>query len=81
MPMRLLQVFTAAPPLAMGLFDRHCTPESLLKFPQLYKDSQNCELFNVKVGFTYLLDFSRYINGLEDVAPCAPLDSFVIIPA
>jgi hypothetical protein len=44
-----LQIFTAAPPLAMGLFDRICSSESMMKFPALYKSSQNAELFNAKV--------------------------------
>ena len=44
------QIFTVAPPLAMGLFDRFCSAETMMKNPQLYKDSQNGRFFNVKVG-------------------------------
>ena len=33
----------------MGLFDRICSAESMMKFPALYKASQNAELFNAKV--------------------------------
>ena len=43
------QIFTAAPPFAMGMFDRYCSADTLLHFPSLYKSSQNSELFNVKV--------------------------------
>ena len=44
------QFFTACPPLALGLFDRPCSVKSALAYPQLYKSSQNSELFNVKVS-------------------------------
>ena len=44
-----LQVFTALPPFAIGLFDRNISVESMKKFPQLYKSSQNAEYFNSKV--------------------------------
>ena len=47
----LFQIFTAAPPLAMGLFDRICSSESRIKFPELYKSSQNAQQFNVKVSY------------------------------
>ncbi|KAJ8297759.1 hypothetical protein KUTeg_024290 [Tegillarca granosa] len=49
-------IFTAAPPLAMGLFDRICSAESMMKFPALYKISQNAELFNVKVFWMWILN-------------------------
>ncbi|XP_071786477.1 probable phospholipid-transporting ATPase IA isoform X3 [Asterias amurensis] len=41
--------FTALPPFAIGLFDRNISVESMQKFPQLYKPSQNSEYFNSKV--------------------------------
>ncbi|XP_074651102.1 putative phospholipid-transporting ATPase IA isoform X3 [Tubulanus polymorphus] len=47
-------IFTAAPPLAIGLFDRYCSAESRLRFPALYKPSQNAELFNVKVFWMWI---------------------------
>jgi len=31
------------------MFDRYCSAVTLLRFPALYKSSQNSELFNVKV--------------------------------
>jgi len=46
------QIFTAAPPFAMGMFDRYCSADTLLHFPALYKSSQNSELFNVKVSLS-----------------------------
>ncbi|XP_071847551.1 probable phospholipid-transporting ATPase IA isoform X3 [Apostichopus japonicus] len=42
-------VFTLLPPFAIGLFDRNISVESMQKFPQLYKSSQNAEYFNTKV--------------------------------
>jgi len=42
-------LFTAAPPLALGLFDRRCIAEVSYRYPQLYKPSQSAQHFNVKV--------------------------------
>ncbi|XP_052793334.1 probable phospholipid-transporting ATPase IA isoform X2 [Mya arenaria] len=47
-------IFTAAPPLAMGLFDRYCNAENRLRFPELYKYSQNAQQFNVKVFWMWI---------------------------
>ena len=52
----MLQLFTAAPPLAMGLFDKVCSAETMLKYPALYKPSQNADLFNVKVFWVWILN-------------------------
>ena len=42
----------------MGLFDRYCSAENRIKFPELYKSSQNAQQFNVKVSMvTCLHDF------------------------
>ncbi|KAL3880445.1 hypothetical protein ACJMK2_032682, partial [Sinanodonta woodiana] len=49
-------IFTAAPPLALGLFDRYCSAESRLKFPELYKSSQNAEQFNSKVFWMWIFN-------------------------
>lgn len=49
-------IFTAAPPLAMGLFDRICSSESRIKFPELYKSSQNAQQFNVKVFWMWIMN-------------------------
>ncbi|XP_035827119.1 probable phospholipid-transporting ATPase IA isoform X2 [Aplysia californica] len=47
-------IFTAAPPLAMGLFDRYCSAETMMNNPVLYKDSQNGRLFNVLVFWIWI---------------------------
>lgn len=49
-------LFTAAPPFAMGLFDRLCSCESMLRFPVLYKSSQNSEFFNVKIFWFWCIN-------------------------
>lgn len=47
----ILQVFTAAPPLAMGLFDKVCSAETHLAHPGLYATKNNGESsFNIKVS-------------------------------
>ena len=57
----------------MGLFDRICSTESRLKFPELYKSSQNAQQFNVKVSGRkqydvhlnfnfYILQYTKYIK-------------------
>ncbi|XP_032799496.1 probable phospholipid-transporting ATPase IA isoform X1 [Daphnia magna] len=48
-------LFTAAPPLALGLFDRRCTAEVSYRYPQLYKPSQTAQHFNVKVFWYWML--------------------------
>ena len=47
-------LFTAAPPLALGLFDRRCTAEVSYRYPQLYKPSQTAQYFNVKVFWFWM---------------------------
>lgn len=47
-------IFTAAPPLAIGLFDRLCSAEVIMKNPTLYKDSQQGLFFNVKVFWVWI---------------------------
>ncbi|CAL1282941.1 unnamed protein product [Larinioides sclopetarius] len=49
-------IFTAAPPLAIGLFDRTCSAETMLKFPAMYKSSQSSEFFNVHVFWVWIFD-------------------------
>ncbi|XP_071642115.1 probable phospholipid-transporting ATPase IA isoform X4 [Temnothorax longispinosus] len=52
-------VFTAAPPLAMGLFDKVCSAETHLAHPGLYATKNNGEsFFNIKVFWVWI------INGL-----------------
>lgn len=49
-------IFTAAPPMVIGLFDQYCSAKSLLHFPALYKSSQNSEMFNVKIFWLWCLN-------------------------
>jgi len=39
--------FTSAPPVALGLFDRTCSAKVREKYPSLYHQSQNGEIFNI----------------------------------
>lgn len=48
--------FTALPPFAIGLFDKICSAETMLKYPALYKPSQNAQLFNVKVFWIWIIN-------------------------
>ncbi|XP_063696555.1 phospholipid-transporting ATPase IA isoform X8 [Culicoides brevitarsis] len=54
--------FTALPPFAMGLFDKVCSAETMLKYPALYKPSQSAKLFNVKVFWVWI--FNALIHSL-----------------
>lgn len=47
-------IFTFLPPLAFGLFDRTCSEEAREKVPKLYKNSQQSDLFNVKVFWFWI---------------------------
>lgn len=49
-------LFTALPPFAMGLFDKTCSAETMMAYPQLYKPSQSGELFNVKVFWVWVVN-------------------------
>ena len=46
----VIQIFTALPPLTLGIFERSCRKENMLKYPELYKTSQNAMGFNTKVN-------------------------------
>lgn len=48
-------IFTAATPFAIGLFDRHASMESLLRYPVLYRTTQNSECFNAKVFWVWCI--------------------------
>nr|CAG4643715.1 EOG090X00X3 [Lepidurus arcticus] len=48
-------LFTAAPPLAMGLFDRSYSAETSMTYPALYKSSQSGKHFNVKVFWLWIM--------------------------
>ncbi|XP_029107547.1 phospholipid-transporting ATPase IA-like isoform X4 [Scleropages formosus] len=49
-------IFTALPPLTLGIFERSCRKENMLKYPELYKTSQNALGFNTKVFWAYCLN-------------------------
>ncbi|KAL0615159.1 Phospholipid-transporting ATPase IB, partial [Plecturocebus cupreus] len=50
------EIFTALPPFTLGIFERSCTQESMLRFPQLYKITQNGEGFNTKVFWGHCIN-------------------------
>src|SRR4029434_47821 len=43
------QLFTALPPFTLGIVDRPCSQQNMLRFPQLYRITQNADCFNTKV--------------------------------
>uniref|UniRef100_A0A1A9V9K6 Phospholipid-transporting ATPase n=1 Tax=Glossina austeni TaxID=7395 RepID=A0A1A9V9K6_GLOAU len=49
-------MFTAFPPMAIGIFEKVCSAETMLKYPLLYKPSQNAKLFNVKVFWVWIMN-------------------------
>lgn len=49
-------LFTALPPLAMGLFDRTCSANEMMARPKLYVPSQSGQLFNVKVFWLWVVN-------------------------
>lgn len=55
-------LFTALPPLAMGLFDKPCNDDKMLLYPKLYRPSQMGQLFNVRVFWVWVF------NGLAHSA-------------
>ncbi|KAI4538817.1 hypothetical protein MG293_011084 [Ovis ammon polii] len=49
-------IFTALPPFTLGIFERSCSQESMLRFPQLYKVTQNAEGFNTRVFWGHCIN-------------------------
>ncbi|XP_046487089.1 probable phospholipid-transporting ATPase IA isoform X4 [Neodiprion pinetum] len=50
-------VFTAAPPLAMGLFDKVCAAETHLAHPRLYHPPNSMDsMFNIKVFWMWIIN-------------------------
>ncbi|XP_044154614.1 phospholipid-transporting ATPase IA isoform X1 [Bufo gargarizans] len=49
-------MFTALPPLTLGIFERSCRKENMLKYPELYKTSQKALNFNTKVFWVHCLN-------------------------
>lgn len=48
-----IKLFTATPPLIIGLFLTTCSTEIRLKYPRLYSQSKN--VFNYKMFFTWIV--------------------------
>uniref|UniRef100_A0A8B9KTN3 Phospholipid-transporting ATPase n=1 Tax=Astyanax mexicanus TaxID=7994 RepID=A0A8B9KTN3_ASTMX len=55
-------IFTALPPLTLGIFERSCRKENMLKYPELYKTSQNAMGFNTKVNPLYFYTLKIFLN-------------------
>ncbi|XP_024859574.2 phospholipid-transporting ATPase IB isoform X2 [Kryptolebias marmoratus] len=49
-------IFTALPPFTLGIFDRPCSQQNMLRFPQLYRITQNAEGFNTKVFWAHCIN-------------------------
>nr|CAI5828683.1 unnamed protein product [Callosobruchus analis] len=49
-------IFTALPPLVMGLFDKPCGADNMMTYPKLYKPSQTGALFNIKVFWIWIVN-------------------------
>ncbi|XP_044018116.1 probable phospholipid-transporting ATPase IA isoform X3 [Aphidius gifuensis] len=58
-------VFTAAPPLAMGLFDKVCSAETLLAHPRLYAArNSNRTTFDIQVFWMWILNALLHSSAL-----------------
>ncbi|RUS70751.1 hypothetical protein EGW08_021483 [Elysia chlorotica] len=49
-------IFTASPPVAIGLFDRYCSAKVMMNNPVLYKDSQGGHRFNMWVFWVWIIN-------------------------
>ncbi|XP_072332990.1 phospholipid-transporting ATPase IB isoform X1 [Scyliorhinus torazame] len=49
-------IFTALPPFALGIFERTCSQENMLRFPQLYRITQNADCFNTQVFWGHCIN-------------------------
>uniref|UniRef100_A0A8C6Q281 Phospholipid-transporting ATPase n=1 Tax=Nothobranchius furzeri TaxID=105023 RepID=A0A8C6Q281_NOTFU len=49
-------IFTALPPFTLGIFDRPCSQQNMLRFPQLYRITQNAEGFNTRVFWGHCIN-------------------------
>ncbi|XP_040278383.1 phospholipid-transporting ATPase IB [Bufo bufo] len=49
-------IFTALPPFTLGICERTCSQDSMLKFPQLYKITQNADGFNTRVFWGHCIN-------------------------
>uniref|UniRef100_A0A672TC11 Phospholipid-transporting ATPase n=1 Tax=Sinocyclocheilus grahami TaxID=75366 RepID=A0A672TC11_SINGR len=84
-------IFTALPPLTLGIFERSCRKENMLKYPELYKTSQNAMGFNTKVFWAHCLNglfhsvilfwfpLKAFQHGKHTYTRSLTLRSFVVI--
>ncbi|XP_063285693.1 phospholipid-transporting ATPase IB isoform X2 [Pelobates fuscus] len=49
-------IFTALPPFTLGICERSCSQASMLRFPQLYKITQNADGFNTRVFWGHCIN-------------------------
>lgn len=49
-------IFTALPPFTLGICERTCSQDSMLRFPQLYKITQNADGFNTRVFWGHCIN-------------------------
>lgn len=47
-------LMTSAPPIAIGLMDQCCCENTRLKYPALYRDTQNSDFFNHRVFWRWI---------------------------
>ena len=62
-------LFTAAPPMALGLFDRPNKASTMLRFPELYKISQSKTDFNMTVFWSWM--FNAFLHSILLYFTCA----------
>jgi phospholipid-transporting ATPase len=48
-------LFTSLPPLAVGLFDRMAQPDTMMRYPALYKLSQDRSAFSIRVFWIWIM--------------------------
>ncbi|PAA79701.1 hypothetical protein BOX15_Mlig025770g1 [Macrostomum lignano] len=48
--------FTGATPFALGVWDRSCSVENCMRYPQLYRESQGSDRYNFKVFALWMLN-------------------------
>nr|DBA32644.1 TPA: hypothetical protein GDO54_000421 [Pyxicephalus adspersus] len=49
-------IFTALPPFTLGICERSCSQDSMRRYPQLYKITQNADGFNTRVFWGHCIN-------------------------
>ena len=62
-------LFTAAPPMALGLFDRPNQAKTMLRYPELYKITQSKTDFNMTVFWSWM--FNAFLHSILLYFTCA----------